>query len=399
MSETPWLTLIGLGEDGLKGLTPASRTALEAAEIVMGPPRHLALIGALDCDVVEWPVPFAAGIDLLLSRRGRRVVVLASGDPFWFGAGTTLSRHLNAGEWRSLPGPSTFSLAANRMGWPLEHTICRGLHAAPLTRLRPDLASGQRLIVLLREGRAVGALARYLTDEGFGSSELTVMEALGGPKEAQTQMCADAPPPRAFRHPVCVAVELAGPGRALPLTAGKPDGWFAHDGQITKQPIRAMTLSALAPQPFEHLWDIGGGSGSVGIEWLLTHPSLTATSFEPKADRAARIGENATRLGVDRLTVVTGAAPDALVGQAQPQAVFIGGGLSADLLDWLETHLSPGTRIVANAVTLETEALLLQAQDRLGGDLMRLELSRSEPLGPRRGWKASYPIVQWSVRL
>jgi precorrin-6Y C5,15-methyltransferase (decarboxylating) len=183
------------------------------------------------------------------------------------------------------------------------------------------------------------------------------------------------------------------------LASGRPDSFFDSDGQITKQPVRAMTLSALAPQPHELLWDIGGGSGSIAIEWLLTHPTLQAVCIEPRADRAARITSNAMRLGVDRLIVVTGAAPDVLQYQPKPQAVFVGGGLSEDLLTWLETHLDPGTRLVANAVTLETEALLLQAQARRGGDLMRLELARSEPLGPRRGWKASYPIVQWSVRL
>lgn len=399
MSETPWLTIVGLGEDGLKGLGPASRTALEAAEIVMAPSRHLSLVGDLPCETRAWPVPFAEGIEILLGLRGKRVVVLASGDPFWFGAGATLARHLAPEDWCSLPGPSSFSLAANRMGWSVERTLCVGLHAAPLTRLRPHLAPDARVLALLRDGAAVRELGSYLTDEGFGASALSVLEALGGPRERMTRLRADAMTVESFQHPLCVAVEVAGGGRAFPLASGRPDDWFETDGQITKQPVRAMTLSALAPRPFEHLWDIGGGSGSIGIEWLLAHPTLEATSFEPNAERAARIGTNAARLGVDRLHVVTGAAPEALVGQREPQVVFIGGGLTAKLLQWLEGNLARGTRLVANAVTLETEALVLEAQRRLGGTLIRLEVSRAEPLGPKRGWKASYPIVQWSVSL
>lgn len=388
-----------MGEDGLKGLGPASRTALEMAEIVMAPSRHLALVGDLDCETRVWPVPFADGIDALLALRGKRVVVLASGDPFWFGAGATLARRLAADEWQSLPGPSSFSLAANRLGWSLERTLCLGLHAAPLARLRPHLANGAQLIVLLRDGDAVRELAEYLVREKFDASVMTVMEALGGPREKVTRIPAKALLDHSFQHPVCVGIDMAGSGDAMPLASGRPDDWFDHDGQITKRPIRAMTLSALAPQPSDHLWDIGGGSGSIGIEWLLTHPTLQATSFEQKPDRAERIKANAAKLGADRLRVITGNVPEALTDQPKPQAVFIGGGLSTELLEWLEAHLDPGTRLVANAVTLETEALLLHAHGRLGGDLIRLELSRSEPLGPRRGWKASYPIVQWSVQL
>lgn len=393
------MTIVGLGEDGLKGLPPASCKALDEAEIVIGAPRHLERVGPLACETRAWPVPFKDGIAPLLALRGKRVVVLASGDPFWFGAGGTLARHLDTKEWCSLPGPSTFSLAANRLGWSLQHVTCHGLHAAPLSRLRPHLAPGARLLILLRDGAAVQELGAYLTTEGFGASRVVVLEALGGPRARETCDLAENLAEHSFQHPVCVALDVVGEGAALPLASGRPDHWFETDGQITKQPVRAITLSALAPRPGELLWDIGGGSGSIGIEWLLTHPTLHAISIEQRADRAERIARNAAWLGVDRLVVVVGRAPEILHAQPKPQAVFVGGGLSPELLSWLETHLDPGTRLVANAVTLETEALLLQAQGRLGGDLLRLELSRSEPLGPRRGWKASYPIVQWSVTL
>ncbi|SDY31163.1 precorrin-6Y C5,15-methyltransferase (decarboxylating) [Citreimonas salinaria] len=363
----------------------------------MGPPRHLALLPEGGARRVDWPVPFADGVETLLGFRGTATVALASGDPFWFGAGTTLARRLAPAEWRAYPGRSAFSLAAARLGWPLETTACFGLHAAPLPRLRPALAAGRRLIVLLRDGAAVRAVAEYLCAEGFGASTLWVLQALGGPREAMIEARADALS-GAFAHPVCVAVEVHGDGATLPLASGRPDDWFDNDGQLTKRPVRALTLSALAARPFEHLWDIGGGSGSIAIEWLLSDATLRATCVERDPARATRIAENAARLGQDRLRVVTGAAPDALEGLDPPDAVFVGGGLSQALLDRL-CALRPGTRIVANAVTLESEALLGSAHARLGGDLLRLELSQAAPIGPRRGWKAAYPIVQWSVTL
>ena len=365
----------------------------------MGPPRHMSLLPALEAEQVEWPVPFADGIPALLALRGRRVVVLASGDPFWFGAGSVLARQLEPGEWRALPGPSTFSLAAARLGWPMERTACFGLHAAPLSQLRPHLAPGLRMIVLLRDGAAVASLADYVGAQGFGDSILTVMEALGGPREKVRVLTVAEASTGDFAHPVCVGLAVAGDGAVLTRASGLGDDWFDSDGQITKRPVRALTLSALAPRPFEHLWDIGGGSGSVAIEWLLCDPTLTAVSIEARADRAARIRANADRLGAHRLEVVNGTAPAALEGLAAPQAVFVGGGLGTALLDWLTERLAPGTRLVANAVTLETEALLAQAQARHGGELLRIELANSAPLGPRRGWKAAYPVVQWSVTL
>jgi len=394
----PWLTIIGLGEDGPAGLTDASREALMSAEIVMGPSRHLALLPDLPGERVQWPVPFADGLHLLEEFAGRQVAVLASGDPFWFGAGSVIARRLPPGAWRALPGVSVFSLAAARLGWPLERTLCLGVHAAPLTRLRPHLAPGVRLIVTLRDGAAVAGLGEYLTSLQFGPSALWIMEALGGPRESVTETSADAVP-EGTTHPVCVAIEVAGAGPALPCASGLGDSFFDSDGVMTKRPVRALTLSALAPCAGETLWDIGGGSGSIGIEWLLSHPTTEAITIEPRADRIALIRANAAALGVDRLEVVEGRAPEALNGLTRPDAVFIGGGLGEGLLQKLFADLPSGTRLVANAVTLESEAVLLQAQAARGGTLLRIDLSEAAPLGPRTGWKAAYPVVQWSVVL
>ncbi len=365
----------------------------------MGPPRHLALLGETSARQVAWPVPFADGVAELLAMRGQSVVVLASGDPFWFGAGAVLARHLEASEWVAYPGVSTFSLLAARMGWALERTTCLGLHAAPLSRIRPHLAAGARLIVTLRDGAAVADLAAYLDSVGFGDSTVTACEAVGGPNERRTSFPANALPSRTFTHPVCVALEIAGDAATLPKSNGIPDAFFEGDGVMTKRPVRALTLSALAPRPFETLWDIGGGSGSIAIEWLLSDPTTQATAIETRPDRAEMIRANALALGVDRLKVIEGTAPDALTDLPTPDVVFIGGGLSEALLQYLQNTLPAGTRVVANAVTLEAEALLAAWHTKLGGDLMRIEIATAAPLGAKRGWRARFPIVQWSVTL
>ncbi|SHH61426.1 precorrin-6y C5,15-methyltransferase (decarboxylating) subunit CbiE [Cognatishimia maritima] len=397
LAPQPWLTIVGLGEDGAEGLPPASLKALQAAEIVMGAKRHLGLLPDLTANLVEWPVPFSDGLPLLQTFRGQATVVLASGDPFWHGAGGSLLSILNKEEYRTLPAVSSVSLAAANLGWALEKTPCLGLHAAPFGRLRPLLASGQKVLCTLRDGAAVSDLGQWLDGAGFGATEVHILEALGGPRERVRAVLATEVPVD-IQHPVLVGLDIKGDGPVLPLASGRPNSFFANDGQITKRPTRALTLSALAPQYGEHLWDIGGGSGSISIEWLLCGPSLSATVFEVDPTRAERIKVNAAEFGLD-LTVVTGAAPAALADQLKPDAIFIGGGISDEMLHWICANVTSGTRLVANGVTLEAEMLLAAWHSRKGGDLLRFELSESKPLGRKRGWKASFPIVQWSVTL
>lgn len=385
----PWLCIIGLGEDGLAGLPAASREALEAAEIVFGAPRHLALAG-VGARGAEWPVPF--DIAPLIAQRGRRVAALVSGDPFWFGAGGTLAAALQPGEWRALPAPGVFSLAAGRLGWRLEDTPCLGLHAAPFARLRPHLARGCRVLATLRDGAAAPALAEWLEAQGMGAMRLTVLERLGGPQERIRAASAADFALTDIQAPVAVALDGADlpPGTGLPRGFGLPDDAFAHDGQITRRAIRAATLAALAPRPGELLWDIGAGSGSVSVEWCLNGGH--AIAIEPRADRIANIAANIDAFGLTgRMRAVHGAAPDALAGLPGPDAIFIGGGADAALIDAL-----PRARIAANAVTLETEALLTQLHAARGGQLMRLSLELAAPLGRMRGWSPARSVTQWS---
>ncbi|ABD55842.1 bifunctional cobalt-precorrin-7 (C(5))-methyltransferase/cobalt-precorrin-6B (C(15))-methyltransferase [Jannaschia sp. CCS1] len=399
MANLPWITIIGLGEDGPEGLPPASRDALAAAEIIMGPARHLALIGPTNAQQVEWPVPFADGIDVLRGHGGRPVAVLVSGDPFWYGAGRAMSKAFGRDAWRAIPVPSVFSLVSSRMGWPIEDTLCIGLHARPFEQLRAKLAPGRRIIATLRDGPAVSGVAHFLRDTGFGGSTLTVCEAVGGPREVVTQVSVAEALKGGFSHPVTVAVELHGTGEVIPLASGRPDALFQTDGVMTKRPVRALTLSALAPRAGEHLWDIGGGSGSIAVEWALADRTCTATVVETRADRVALIRANVESFGLtDQVTVLEGMAPGAMADAPPANAVFIGGGLSPEMLQFV-TALPKGTRVVANAVTLEAEAHLAQAQGSFGGDLMRIEIAHAQPLGPKRGWTSAYPVVQWSVTL
>ncbi len=387
----PWVAIIGLGENGLAGLSDASREALARAEIIFGGPRHLALVAAGDKGRA-WPIPFA--VAPVLAHKGQNVAILASGDPFWFGAGSSLTAQLSRDEWQAFPAPSTFQLAAAHLGWRMEDITCHGLHAAPFARLRPVLTKGARAICLLRDGDAPQALAAWLTDQGF-VADLTVLEALGGPNQRIRQTNAAAFALAEITAPVAVAIEITA-GRGLPRASGLDDALFAHDGQITKRPVRALTLSALAPRAGELLWDIGAGSGSISVEWCLA--GGRAVSFELRPDRAVNIRTNATNFGIDhRLTCIEGPASENLSTHPIPDAVFIGGGGNTALYDQLWQILPAGTRIVANGVTLETESLLARQHAQRGGTLLRIDLATAAPLGRMRGWDAARPVVQWSV--
>ncbi|MBO9464681.1 precorrin-6y C5,15-methyltransferase (decarboxylating) subunit CbiE [Tropicibacter sp. R15_0] len=399
----PWLTIIGIGEDGLNGLNSASRSALDAADFIFGGPRHLELANCQDRGR-PWPVPFS--VQPVLENRGQSTVILVSGDPFWYGGGASIARHLKPDEWVTHPAPSCFSLIAACKGWRIEETLCLGLHAAPFEQLTRHLGQNRRVICTLRDGEAPKDLAKWLTEHGFGQSTLDVFERLGGPLERHRSSPAEGFDLTDIQAPVAVALtmqtETQGGFQQAP---GRDEDQFAHDGQITKSPVRAMTIAALQPRYGDVLWDLGAGSGSVSIEFLLTSEKSRAVCVEARADRAANITTNANRFGLShRIDIVTGNAIEQidtlLVGAlGHPDAVFIGGGARQDLLEALFAKLAPGTRLVINAVTLETESLLVDWQARKGGELLKLELSQAAPLGTMRGWDRARPVIQWSVSL
>jgi precorrin-6B C5,15-methyltransferase / cobalt-precorrin-6B C5,C15-methyltransferase len=394
-----WLSIVGIGEDGVDGLSAVARALISGAEIVFGGRRHLALAASLIRGAARpWPSPFDGAADEVLAYRGRPVCVLASGDPFQYGVGAVLARKIDAREMNVVPAPSAFSLAAARLGWALPETVLLSLHGRALDLIRPHLQPSARILALTSDGEGPPALARLLAEIGFGSSRMTVLEALGGPRERIRSTTADAYDFGAVDALNVVAVDVAAaPGaRVLARTPGLADDLFEHDGQITKREIRALTLSSLAPRRGELLWDIGAGSGSVAIEWMLADPSLRAVAVEQKADRAARISRNAAAFGVPGLHVIEGAAPAALAGLAAPDAIFVGGGAGhAGVLDAASRALRPGGRLVVNAVTLETEGLLLARHAALGGELIRIAIARADAVGTMSGWRPALPVTQW----
>ncbi|MER9230830.1 precorrin-6y C5,15-methyltransferase (decarboxylating) subunit CbiE [Mesorhizobium sp. M0622] len=395
-----WLTIVGIGEDGVAGLGDEAKRLIAEAEFVFGGKRHLALVASLvKGEARAWPAPFDVGMRDVLALAGRRVCVLASGDPFYHGVGVTLARQVAAANMRVIPAPSAFSLAASRLGWALQDVETVSLHGCPLDLIRPLLHPAIRILALTSDGDAPGAIARLMTELGFGASRLTVLEAQGGPNEGLRTARADAFDLEKINplNVLAIEVDSTPQARILPLTAGLADHLFEHDGQITKREIRAITLSALAPRRGELLWDIGAGSGSIGIEWMLAHPSMRAIAVEADPARAARIRRNAAACGVPGLAVVKGAAPQALAGLETPAAIFIGGGGSdAGVLDGAIDALSAGGRLVANAVTLEMEAPLLSRHAALGGELTRIAMSRASPVGSMQAWRPAMPVTQWS---
>lgn len=393
--DRPWLSIIGLNEDGLPGLSDASRAALNGADIIFGAPRHLTLAAAGDKGRA-WPIPFSTAP--VLACRGQKVAVLASGDPFWHGAGGSLVGDLTSGEWVSYPAPSTFALAANQLGWRLEDTICLGLHAAPFARLLPYLTQGQRLICTLRDGAAAAELALSLTTQGT-TAQVHILERLGGPHQRIRTTSAAAFDLTDVQSPVTAALEITTTA-SLPTTPGLPDDLFHTDGQITKHPIRALTLCVLAPRKGAMLWDIGAGSGSISVEWCLQ--GGRAIALETRPDRLANITANIAKFGLqDRMQtrhahIGAGTLPADL---PPPDAVFIGGGADQSLLETLFATLPKGTRLVMNAVTLETETLVQNWHAQKGGTLMRIDIAHATPLGRMRGWTPLRPVTQWSILL
>jgi precorrin-6Y C5,15-methyltransferase (decarboxylating) len=397
-----WLSIIGIGEDGVEGLSTVARHLIGSATLVVGGTRHLELANSLiQGRRLAWPSPLSDAFDEIKRHRGSAVVVLASGDPFHFGIGKQLAEFVPTDEFICLPQPSAFSLAAVRMGWALQDVALVTLHGRPLHGIIRYLHAGRRILALSWDGTTPLRLAELLTSRHMGQSRITVCEAIGGPRERIRRATAARFDIDDIAALNTIAIEVvAEPGTTIAaLTPGLDDAFFEHDGQLTKREIRAVTLSSLEPRPGELLWDVGLGAGSIAIEWLLRHPSLRAIGIEARQERADRAARNAAALGVPELEIIHGRAPEALTGLARPDAVFIGGGMTKDgVFETVWEALKPGGRLVANAVSLETEARLAAYFHRFGGELIRLQVARAEKIGTMSGWHPAMPITQWRVR-
>lgn len=398
----PWLHIIGIGEDGMAGLSAAARAQVEQAEIIIGGDRHHGLAPNITAERLAWPSPFDAMIETIRSHKGRRVVVLVTGDPLWFSVGARISNPrlgdvIPAEEITYHPQLSAFQWAAARMGWSLADTETITAHGRAVEQVIPYFWPGARLLILTSGAQTPGEVAALLSARGYGESRLTVFGALGGERETRHEGTAadwsqEVP---AFNT---LAVEVLGtPAALLPRTPGLPDEAFTHDGKMTKREIRALTLAKLMPARGETLWDIGTGCGSIAVEWMRTAPDALAIGIDNKPKRLAMARENALTLGTPKLQLVEGNVPAALEGLPPPDAIFIGGGLTRDLALRCRDALGPNGRLVVNCVTLESEAILMGLHAEMGGELIRLSAARAEPVGAYRGWRAAMPVTQWSL--
>jgi precorrin-6Y C5,15-methyltransferase (decarboxylating) len=396
---TPWLTVVGIGEDGFKGLGKNARRALMAASRIIGGQRQLDLLPVcIRGERQLWPSPFT--LEPLLALRGEPVCVLASGDPMFFGVGASLARQVPAEQMLILPAPSSCSLAAARMGWPLQDVVTLSVVARPVAALNAHVFSGVRLLVLSNDGQSPAEIAALLRERGFGPSRLTVLEHLGGEAERRIEGVANDWNDPLIADLNLIAIEcIAEPNTPrLSRLAGLPDSAFQHDGQLTKRDVRAITLARLAPVPGELLWDVGAGSGSIGIEWMRAHPSCRALAVEADAGRQQLIEHNRDALGVPGLQLIRGSAPQALEGLERPDAIFIGGGVTREgVLDTCWAQLKPGGRLVANAVTLQSEVTLMAWRERHGGELTRIHVAQAQPLGEFDTWRQALPITLLDV--
>jgi len=394
----PWLHIVGIGEDGLDGLTPATRTVVETAEIIVGGDRHHTLADGLTAQRVAWPSPFDALIDQLLSYKGKRVVVLATGDPLWFSVGARIGRAIPADEITFHPQLSAFQLASARMGWSMADLETLTVHGRPVEQMIAFIQPDARLLILTTGEETPAQIARFLTERGFGKSPMTVLANMGGKDETRFDGIAES-----WSHEVpafnTLAVEcIAAPDAALvPRVPGLADELFESDGTMTKREVRAITVAKLMPMRGALLWDIGCGSGSVAIEWMRAARYARAIGIEPRDDRRAMAAANALALGAPRLDLVDGEAPMVLQGLERPDAIFVGGGMSEETFRAAWEALRPLGRFVANAVTLESEGLLNDLHFRHGGELTRIAVDRAEPLGSMRGWRSAMTVTQWSL--
>lgn len=400
--KAPWLTIIGMGEGGYASIAPEALMALDKARHVFAQQRLAESLDLSGKTVEAWGTPFSESIEKLMARRGEPTTILATGDPMHFGVGATLAKRLEPGEMRVLPAPSAFSLAAARMGWPVQDVACISLHGRDMELLHPHVVPGNRILALTSDGSTVGAVAALLTGRGYGGSLLTVLGHMGGAEESRVEVAAqEAASHGPFEDFNTLAIVCATGADASLLTPvpGLDDCAYVHDGQMTKSAVRAVTLSALSPYAGALLWDIGAGCGSVAIEWMRAAKNARAIAIERYDDRVDTIERNARQLGVPGVQIVRGKAPDALRGLDAPDAVFIGGGITgAGVFEAAWKALKPGGLLVANVVTLEGEARLASLMGKHGGQLTRIAISHAEPVGGYHGWRPAMAVTQWRMR-
>jgi len=405
MIAKPWLSIIGIGADGPDGLTPPARSRVDAADIIITSKRTAEFFNQSKAEVHIWPVPFDAMFEQFKQWKGKKIVILATGDPLWHGVGSIIARRLEPSAYEVIPAPSAFSLAAGRLGWPLSSVQTLTLHgrSRPSELIIPFIQPDVRLLSLTSGSNTVHEVARHLVSRGYGESTIHVLEDMDEPSEKMQTFSASKiaeNPDMAFSDFNTIGIDCRADKDAplQPRTPGLSDDAFAHDGQLTKGVVRAATLAALGPTPGKLLWDVGAGCGSVAIEWMRTHLSNQALAFESNPKRLELINHNATNLGVPYLKVIAGKAPQCLADQPAPDAIFIGGGITApDVFETCWQALTPSGRLVANCVTLEGRQKLMQLQSQYGGELVEIAVASLSKIGSKQALRPAMPVLQWRI--
>ena len=394
----PWLTIIGIGEDGVDGLSPAARALVETAEIIIGGDRHQNLIVSSQAERVVWPSPFDAMIETIKSHKGKRVIILVTGDPLWYSVGARIGRDIDPAEIEYHPQLSAFQLAASRLGWSLADVETLTVHGRSVEQIVPYFMPGGRLLILTKDKTSPPAIAHLLNSAGYGPSKMTVLAAMGGKSEARYDGVAESWSAEVPDFHLLAVTCIAGPDAQILPRTGLPDDAFIHDGKLTKRGARALALSKLVPMRGQLLWDVGCGCGSIAIEWMRGAPEAQAIGLDHNAERRSMAAKNALALGVPKLQLMDLEAPQGFEGLPQPDAVFIGGGLSKSTVEEAIAKLKPHGRLVAHAVTLQSETVLLEAYRTHAGELQRIAVESAAPVGPYDGWKPSMTVTQWAWR-
>ena len=393
----PWITIIGVNQDDISTFNKLAIKALSESVIIFGVERHINILEHHKEKCRKLLMPLEKTILFLKRNRGKKIVLLVSGNAFWYGLGNLISSHFKREDWHCFQAPSSFSLASAEMGWDMENVLFFGLHAKKNEYIRPFIAPDVKFIILLKDGKSVKKLTEYFTINGFGDSKFAILESLGYKSFRRRNIIAKNNNIKKINHPVCVAIETKGDGLVIPKNSGKPDQFFENDGQFTKQYIRSITLSALSPKPYEHLWDLGSGSGSIAVEWLLSDKTTIATAVEKNKKRINFINRNCETFGIDRINILNDDVTKVFKKLKKPNAIFIGGGLDKIFFKNIWNFIPKNTRIVVNSVTIETESCITNLFNIYGGSLRRIEISEIKPIGKKHSWSRNYPIVQWKI--
>ncbi len=393
----PWITIIGINQDDIGTFNKLAIKALSESVTILGVERHIKILQHHKEKCRKLPMPIEKTILFLKKNRGKKIVLLVSGNAFWHGLGNLISIEFRRDEWHCFQAPSSFSLASAEMGWNMEKVLFFGLHAKKNEIIRQFIAPEVKFIILLKDGKSVKKLTDYFTINGFGESKFTILESLGYENFRKRNIIAKKNKITKINHPVCVAIETKGDGLVIPKNSGKPDQFFENDGQFTKQNIRAITMSALSPKPFEHLWDLGSGSGSISIEWLLSDKTTMASAVEKNKNRSKFIERNCEKFGIDRINILNDDMNKVYRKLKKPDAIFIGGGFDETFFNKVWNYIPKNTRIVVNSVTIETESCITNLFNTYGGSLTRIEISDIKTIGKRHSWSRNYPIVQWKI--